>query len=98
MINTGSANESRRDVQRRFMPGTLAVCHRSSRLMTVIGWSPTPAEPGYEPKLPANTHQHRMPKAASWESVVIMDNRITCFSWQVMRANWTLEEWTDDAT
>lgn len=79
--------QSRRQIQRRFAPGTLFVYgSRGSRLGTIIGWAPVAANIN-----PANGYVR---SAASWEVLVLYgESRVERLSWMSLREWLTVEEW-----
>lgn len=74
---------SRREVQRRFAPGTMFV-YAGNKIGTVIGWAPVA---GRSPK-----------DASSWEVLMLVgDSRLERQNWMSVRGWSTLEEWENDA-
>jgi len=83
-VNKNAASQSRRQVQRRFAPGTFAV-NGQGKLTLVIGWSPVAAD--------INPRTGYVRRAASWEALICANDRIERLGWEVFRDLWTLEEW-----
>lgn len=78
--------ESRRQVQRRFLPGTFIVSE-DGRMAIVIGWSPT--APAYSKRT------GDMIQSQGWQVHIIKgDCRLTTVDWSWIRNHWVpLEEW-----
>ncbi len=80
--------QSRREVQRRFPPGSFYV--RSDRLFLIVGWAPTPSgKHGY-------WHEGTWRVAtiaSSWVAYVLKDQRLMAEPWEYIRDCKTVEEW-----
>lgn len=81
--NTKRGPESRREVQRRFPPGTMFVNSGGRRIATIVGWAPS--RDGWR-------------KVQSWSAIIIRDQRVTVEHWEHMREAMTLDEWEDYET
>ena len=83
------AFQSRRQVQRRFSPGTLFVYGKNGgKLGTIIGWAPVAANIN-----PANGYVRR---AASWEALILYgESRVERLEWERLREWLTVEEWEE---
>jgi hypothetical protein len=80
-----NANQSRRQVCRRFPPGAFCISPRGDRMIMIVGWNRTPAS--YNPR----TGALRWPM--SWEALAIENERIITIPWESIRESWTIEEW-----
>lgn len=81
---------SRRDVQRRFPPGTFVADDAGTIVGTVIGWCRT---------APVIDKRGKIVTAMAWE-VIILD-RSCClqrYHWQRMVKRMSIDEWEDWAT
>jgi hypothetical protein len=84
--------QSRRQVQRRFPPGSFIIDDSGRYLGFVLGWGPTAStlrpsivEPGTV-----------VGDARSWIVYFIKDNRVSTLPWYNVRECYNLEEWEDD--
>lgn len=76
---------SRRQVQRKFPPGSL-VFNRHSPLELVVGWYPVPRAKDYRGPF----------TAASWNVLLIRDDqRLVHQCWEYLLGAWTLEEYEE---
>ena len=82
-INKRGQYDSRRQVQRRFPPG--AFLYAGGALCVVVGWVPV------APKALAFSGG-RM-SAATWEALLLINERMQTMRWENVRECWTLEEW-----
>lgn len=90
MLNTDKTHkpalQSRRQVQRKFPPGTMFVHGHRNLIGTIIGWAPVAANIN-----PANGYVR---SAASWEVLVLYgESRVERLRWESIREWLTLEEW-----
>jgi hypothetical protein len=82
-------DQSRRQVQRRFPPGTFIIDSRGTRMALVIGWGPTQST-----LRPSVINPDRMVgEARSWIAYVVEDCRILTLPWTSVRDSYNLEEW-----
>lgn len=84
-------DQSRRQVQRRFPPGSFIIDSRGTRMGFVVGWGPTPST-----LRPSVYNPDRMVgQARSWIAYIIEDNRIRTLPWESVRDSYNLEEWEE---
>lgn len=89
---------SRRELQRKFTPGTLGVW--GSTMFTVVGWSPVAPQPAVPSRGPDPGQGYFTPakaaKPASWEVAVLTGLTLQTWHWDVLKHCKTLEEWTEE--
>ena len=84
--------QSRRQVQRRFPPGSFIIDSRGTRMAFVVGWEPTPVETKLRrPWDPWCEEKVVTPR--SWVAYVIEGDRILTLPWTSVRDSYNLEEW-----
>lgn len=77
--------QSRRQVQRRFPPGTFFL-YDKNKLGMIVGWAPVAAD--------INPKTGFVRSTATWEVLVLKDNsRIVRHRWEWVQDWLTLEEW-----
>jgi hypothetical protein len=81
-------DQSRRQVQRRFPPGSFIIDSRGTRMALVIGWGPTPVV--VRQNWSGTT---RIVSPRSWVVYIVEDNRVRTLPWESARDSYTLEEW-----
>jgi len=79
--------QSRRQVQRRFPPGSYAIGESRYALYLIIAWTQLPA---------VKRLDGTIRNASSWEATVVVGNaRIEHLRWESVRGCWTIEEWEE---
>jgi len=81
--------QSRRQVQRRFPPGSFIINHPGDRIALVVGWGPTESTLRQSITEPSRM----LGRPRSWVAYIIEDNRIKTVMWEVVRDGYTMEEW-----
>lgn len=87
-------NDSRRQTQRRFPPGSFIIDSRGSRMAFVVGWGPTPVlERARRPWDPWCDEKVVTPR--SWIAYVVEADRVLTLPWENVRDSYNLDEWEE---
>jgi len=84
MIHTNKKSQSRREVQKRFQPGTYVVRDREKDLLLLVGWHQTPEE---------KTARGYVWRPKGWNALCIHNECLKPINWERLRDFHTLEEW-----
>lgn len=85
---------SRRQVQRKFSPGTLVLAdsysNNPSPNVMIIGWAPV-----IRSKIWSVIDDHHE-TVTSWDVAWLLDGRVTTCHWETLRMWMTLEDWENE--
>jgi hypothetical protein len=99
MRNEARANDSRRQVQRRFPPGAFGVDNWTCLLFTVVGWMPSTATvwvtDSSRPSRLGPTKARKAEKVASHDAILLKEGVLVNVNWEQMATQWTLTEWVE---
>lgn len=93
--NNAHSKDSRRQVQRRFTPGSLGVNGKTCKVFIVVGWKPaktTVLITGTGQPSSSRDARKRV-EVSTHEAVILIDDTLHNMNWEAMAVEWTLEEW-----